>query len=137
LPQEARRSRYPVPVILLAKLAVDRTVQGQGAGEILLASALRKAVQAADLLGFYAVEVEAKSPAAEAFYRKHGFRALRDDPLQLVLPIATLRPLVLAHRCCRRCVAARIVLDRLGDGPQRMRQDSRWAPMRAECPDAW
>ena len=94
-PEETHRlPRYPVPIAHLARLAVDRTVQGQGIGEILLASALKKALAAADIMGIYAVEVMAKSAEAKRFYERHLFRAFPDNPLRLYLPIATVRGLV-------------------------------------------
>ncbi len=93
-PEEAKRfPRYPVPVIHLARLAVDRTAQGQGLGEILLADAIEKAVLVSDLVGVFAVEVEAKTPEAKRFYEKHLFRAFPDEALHLYLALATARQL--------------------------------------------
>lgn len=90
--QEARRlPRYPVPVVHIARLAVDTSVKGQGIGQALLASALKKACLAADSIGAFAVEVVAKTPEAKRFYEKFGFRRLEDDALHLYLPIATAR----------------------------------------------
>ena len=90
--EEVRRfPRYPVPVVHLARLAVDQTVQGQGIGQALLASALKKAVLASQILGFYAVEAHALTPKARGFYMQYQFRALPDDPFHLYLPIATIR----------------------------------------------
>src|SRR5690348_14599971 len=54
------QARHPVPVILLARLAVDRTEQGKGLGAGLLKDALLRAVQAADVIGCRAVLVHAK-----------------------------------------------------------------------------
>ncbi len=85
-----RLPRYPVPVVHLARLAVDRTAQGQGVGQALLASALKKAVAASELAGAFAVEVLAKSEEAARFYGKHGFKAFQDDAKHLYLPIATI-----------------------------------------------
>jgi len=93
--EEARRlPRYPVPVIHLARLAVDRTVQGQGVGQALLASALKKAVAASEFVGAFAVEVLAKTDQAVRFYEKHGFKAFQDDAKHLYLPIATVARLI-------------------------------------------
>ena len=66
-------AQYPVPVILLARLAVDRTEQGAGLGKGLLRDALLRIAQAADIVGCRAVLVHAKDDAAAAFYRKFGF----------------------------------------------------------------
>jgi GNAT superfamily N-acetyltransferase len=93
--EEAKRlPRYPVPVIHLARLAVDRTVQGQGVGQALLASALKKAVAASELAGAFAVEVFAKTDKAVRFYAKHGFKAFQDDTKHLYLPVATIARLI-------------------------------------------
>lgn len=93
-PAEVRRlPRYPIPVMHLARLAVDRTCRGRGLGSILLASALKKARLAAEIAGLYAVEVVAKSDEARGFYQKFGFAAFPDDPLHLYLPIATVKGL--------------------------------------------
>src|SRR5438045_2892711 len=60
----------PVPVILLARSAVDAGEQGKGLGAGLLKDALLRAVQAADLIGCRAVLVHAKDEGAKAFYER-------------------------------------------------------------------
>ena len=92
LPSEARHRlpRYPVPVIHLGRLAVDRSAQGQGLGSLLLASALERAYFASQAIGALAVEVLAVDEAARSFYLKHGFQELVDDRLHLYLPMRTL-----------------------------------------------
>lgn len=81
--------KHPVPTILLGRLAVDRTAQGQGLGETLLMSALAKSIALAETLGLYVVEVQAIDSAAGKFYAKYGFVPLLHDPLHLYLPLAT------------------------------------------------
>jgi predicted N-acetyltransferase YhbS len=76
---------HPVPVILLARLAVDVNERGKGLGAGLLKDALLRAVQAADIIGCRAVMVHAKDDAARAFYGRFGFEASRDDPFRLFL----------------------------------------------------
>ena len=76
---------YPVPVILLARLAVDRMEQGKGLGAALLQDALLRAVQAADLIGCRAVLVHAKDQAAKDFYCKFDFQSSAIDDLHLFL----------------------------------------------------
>ena len=93
--------RHPVPVILLARLAVDQTVQGQHLGEFLLLDALDRCATLADNLGVYAVEVQAIDDQARLFYQKYGFAALIDDQLHLVLPIATVRDATRSNRTKR------------------------------------
>lgn len=78
-------ARHPVPVILLARLAVDRSEQGRGMGAGLLKDALLRAAQAADLIGCRAVLVHAKDQAAKAFYQRFGFVSSPVDELHLYL----------------------------------------------------
>ena len=77
LPPATRRKlpRYPLPVLRLARLAVDQSARGQGVGLQLLRFVLRLARQMADEYGCVGVVVDAK-PEAEAFYTKYGFIAV-------------------------------------------------------------
>jgi len=84
-------ARHPVPVILLARLAVDRAEQGKGLGAGLLKDALLRAAQAADLIGCRAVLVHAKDPVAAAFYRRFGFEPSPVDELHLFLLMKDLK----------------------------------------------
>lgn len=74
LPPAARAKlpRYPLPVLRLARLAVDRTAQGQGLGAQLLRFVLRLAARMAHDYGCAGVVVDAK-PGAVEFYAKYGF----------------------------------------------------------------
>lgn len=96
VPRDAARKlpKHPVPVILLARLAVDQSVQGQGLGEALLMDALRRSLDLSMLLGVYAVEVVAIDDRAAAFYGKYGFAALLDDPHHMYLPMSTIEDAV-------------------------------------------
>jgi GNAT superfamily N-acetyltransferase len=85
--------RVDVPVILLARLAVDQSAQGQGLGELLLIDALRRAAQIAEEVGVRAVEVDAIDGSAKNFYMKYGFVPLLDDPRHLFLPMQVIRKL--------------------------------------------
>lgn len=87
--------RLAVPVLLIGKLAVDRRVQGQGLGALLLVDALRRALQISEQVGIRAVEVDAIDDAARKFYMKFGFRSLLDDPRHLFLTISEIRKLKL------------------------------------------
>jgi GNAT superfamily N-acetyltransferase len=84
-------ARHPVPIILLARLAVDREEQGKGLGAALLKDALLRAMQAADLIGCRAVLVHAKDQAAQAFYRRYGFEPSPVDELHLYLLMKDLK----------------------------------------------
>jgi GNAT superfamily N-acetyltransferase len=79
------QGNYPLPIILLARLAVDRTEQGKGLGAALLKDALLRAAQAADLIGCRAILVHAKDQLAQAFYSKYGFESSPVDALHLYL----------------------------------------------------
>ncbi|HEU4338774.1 MAG TPA: GNAT family N-acetyltransferase [Planctomycetota bacterium] len=92
LPEAERRRlpKYPVPVIHLGRLAVDRTIQKQRLGEFLLVHALRKAWAASQVVGAFAVEVMAIDDPARSFYAKYGFLELLDDRLHLYLATKTI-----------------------------------------------
>ncbi len=79
--------RYDIPVMLLARLAVDRREQGHGLGRALLKDAVLRTLQAAEIAGLKLLLVHAQNDSAAAFYRKHGFEPVPDDPLQLFLPV--------------------------------------------------
>lgn len=86
-----RLPRYPVPVVLLARLAVDRRYHGRRLGEFLLQDALTRSLAGADVLGLTAVVVDALDAPAAAFYQRYGFTPLASSPLRLFLPMATVR----------------------------------------------
>ena len=75
--------RYPVPVLLLARLAVDRRWQGKGLGAALVADAMRRTLQVAHIAGVRALLVHAKDGAAGSFYMHLGFEPFPDEPLVL------------------------------------------------------
>ncbi|MFO0903818.1 MAG: GNAT family N-acetyltransferase [Pirellulales bacterium] len=85
--------RLNVPVVLIGRLAVDHTNQGQGLGALLLVDALRRSLQISEQVGIRAVEVDALDDAARSFYLKFGFRSLLDDPQHLFLPMHEIRKL--------------------------------------------
>jgi GNAT superfamily N-acetyltransferase len=76
---------YPVPIILLARLAVDRTEQGKGLGAALLRDAILRAARAADIVGCRALLVHAKDKQAQAFYQRFGFEPSPVNELHLYL----------------------------------------------------
>ena len=90
LPQTIARKlpRYPVPVALVGRLAVDSLFQGKGLGSILLADACRRVAGAASVLAVAGIIVDARDAAAAAFYRHHGFVPLPGNPDRLLLPAA-------------------------------------------------
>jgi GNAT superfamily N-acetyltransferase len=84
-------ARHPIPVILLARLAVDRREQGQGLGSALLKDALLRVVAAAEEIGARALLVHAKDEEARAFYERFDFEPSPTDPLHLFLLMKDLR----------------------------------------------
>lgn len=100
LPTSASQTlpKYPIPVIRLGRLAVDRKYQGKGFGKILLADALLRCKNLADELGVYAVEVHALSSDAKRFYVKYGFQELQDDEWHLYMSMKSVRKLEATRR---------------------------------------
>lgn len=84
-------ARHPVPIMLLARLAVSTTWQGKGIGAGLLKDAMRRTLQAAGIGGIRAFAVHAKDPPARRFYEHFGFATAPTDPLHLFLLIKDLR----------------------------------------------
>jgi len=85
----------PVPLVLLARLAVDRSFRGQGLGKALMLDAFLRTVRSADHVGAVAMMVHAKDDEARAFYEHWGFLPSPLQPLQLLLPIETVRMAIL------------------------------------------
>jgi GNAT superfamily N-acetyltransferase len=82
---------FPIPVCLLARLAVDRRHQGAGLGGAMLADALARAARAAEQVGMRAVVVDAIDEHAAAFYRRFGLEPLSEDGLALMVTVAQIR----------------------------------------------
>lgn len=82
--------RYPIPVALIGRLAVDRHVQGLGLGSVLLADACQKVIQASVVLAVAGVVVDAKDDSAAAFYRHFGFVPMPGQSHRLLLPMSVL-----------------------------------------------
>lgn len=80
--------RYDVPVFRLGRLAVDRSIQGQGLGGDLLLAASQRALAVAAEVGGVALAIDAKDEKAAKWYQRFGALALPDEPLKLILPLA-------------------------------------------------
>jgi GNAT superfamily N-acetyltransferase len=76
-------ARHPVPIMLLARLAIATSWQGKGLGSGLLKDAMHRTLQAADIAGIRAFAVHAKDDEARAFYEHFGFTPLPSDPYHL------------------------------------------------------
>jgi len=74
---------YPVGMVLLARLAVDRRDQGKGSGALLLSEALRKAVAAGEAVAARLVVVDAIDDDAVRFYERFGFITAPEHPRRL------------------------------------------------------
>jgi GNAT superfamily N-acetyltransferase len=88
----AMRRNMPrhIPAVVLARLAIDRTWQGQGLGRAMLSDVTRRAQLAASEVAARVIIVHAISPAAEAFYVHHGFTRLPVDAPTLALDLLKL-----------------------------------------------
>lgn len=86
--------RHPVPIMLLARLAVDRDWQGKGLGAALVADAMRRALQVADIAGVRAMAVHAKDDAARRFYEHLGFEPFAGEPLTLYRLLKDIRVMI-------------------------------------------
>jgi GNAT superfamily N-acetyltransferase len=95
LPLAAARRfpNFPLPIARLARLAVDRRLQGKGLGEDLLLDALSRCLRVAEDVGIAAVLIDAKHERAKSFYARYEFDALPDQSLTLWLPLPALRKL--------------------------------------------
>ena len=87
-------ARHPIPVMLLARLAIDRAEQGKGLGKALLKDALLRTAQAAEIAGIRALLVHAKDDEARAWYEQFDFEPSPTDPYHLFLLMKDLRALL-------------------------------------------
>jgi predicted N-acetyltransferase YhbS len=87
-------ARHPVPIMLLARLAVSAAHQGRGIGSGLLKDAMLRTLQAADIAGVRAFVVHAKDDDARAFYERFDFAPSPTDPFHLMLLLKDVRAIV-------------------------------------------
>jgi GNAT superfamily N-acetyltransferase len=83
--------RHPVPLLVLARLAVHTKVQGQGIGAGLLLDALGRTLQVAEVIGVRALAVHAKDDEAAAFYQHFGFTPSPTDARHLFMIVKDIR----------------------------------------------
>jgi len=86
--------RHPIPVMVLARLAVGHIEQGRGLGKGLLKDALLRTLQAAEIAGLRAIVVPVKDEQARTFYEKFDFVRSPIDEFQLMLLIKDVRRLI-------------------------------------------
>ena len=77
----------PIPMVLLGRLAIDRSCQGRGLGRALLRDGVRRTCQAAETIGIRGILVHALSPAAKRFYEGCGFIESPNNPMTLVVSL--------------------------------------------------
>lgn len=82
---------HPIGVVLLARLAVDRSLQGHGYGRALVADAALRTLQVSNLIGARAMVVHARDAEAAAFYEALGFTRSPTDALHLMVLVKDLR----------------------------------------------
>ncbi len=80
----------PVPVVILARLAVDTRWQGKGLGRALIRDAAMRVRQAAHMIGIRGMLVHALTPGAKAFYERAGFTESPLDPMMLMATLGDL-----------------------------------------------
>jgi len=78
----------PLPVMILARLAVDRAWQGRSVGRSLLRDAVMRTLQAAEIGGIRAILLHAISEHAKRFYERYGFQSSPVDPMALMITVA-------------------------------------------------
>lgn len=83
--------KHPIPALLVARLAVDMSVQGKGIGAFLLKDAMSRALAVAEQAGIRLLLVHAVNEEARAFYEYFGFEASPTDPKNLQLLIKDIR----------------------------------------------
>ncbi len=87
-------ARHPIPIMLLARLAIAVDRQGRGLGAGLIKDALARTLQAADIAGLRALAVHAKDNEARAFYERFDFIASPSDPFHLFVLLKDVRALL-------------------------------------------
>lgn len=84
----------PIPVVVLGRLAIDRSQQGRGLGRALFRDCALRVVHAADTIGIRGIVVQAISNQAKAFYQALGFDPSSADPMILMVTLADIRKLL-------------------------------------------
>ena len=87
-------ARHPIPLMLLARLAVATSWQGKGLGSGLLKDAMLRTLRAADIAGIRAMAVHAKDDDARAFYERYGFVVAQTDPYHMFVLLKDVRALL-------------------------------------------
>lgn len=81
----------PIPVVLLGRLAIDKSWQGKGVGRSMFRDAAMRVSQAADIIGVRGIIVHAISDDARKFYLALGFTECAEAPMTLVVTLQDIR----------------------------------------------
>lgn len=92
--QQGMPTSFPLPAMLLARLARDSRCAGQRLGERLLIASMQAALRAGSHTGWRFLLVDALADDVVPFYLKYGFAPLQDDPRHLFMSAATVAQLV-------------------------------------------
>jgi GNAT superfamily N-acetyltransferase len=84
----------PIPVVVLGRLAVDRSQQGKGLGRALFRDCALRVAHAADTIGIRGIVVHAISEEAKAFYMALGFDPSPVEPMTLMVTLGDIRQLI-------------------------------------------
>ena len=90
----AHLPRYPLPAILIGKLATDIRAQNQGLGTALLFDALKRAARVAEEIGIFLVEIRAVNEKAKDIYINRGFTVMEDETMKLYMNLKKVRKLL-------------------------------------------
>jgi GNAT superfamily N-acetyltransferase len=91
-------AKHPVPIMLLARLAIDHRWQGKGVGKALLRDAMQRTLQAAEIAGIRALAVHAKDEEARRFYEHFDFISSPADPMHLFVLLKDVRRIISESR---------------------------------------
>jgi GNAT superfamily N-acetyltransferase len=86
-----RNMPNPIPVVILARLAIDNSYQSQGLGRALFRDAALRVIHAADTIGIRGIIVHAISEEAKNFYLALGFNLSPLEPMTLMITVNNLR----------------------------------------------
>lgn len=84
----------PIPVVLLGRLAIEKSVQGKQLGRAMIQDASYRILKAAEAIGIRGIITHALTPAAKSFYEQVGFDASPLDPMTLMISVSNLRRVV-------------------------------------------
>ena len=95
-PERLRKgvARHPIPLMILARLAVSRPWAGKGLGSGLLKDAMLRTLDAAEIAGLRAFAVHAKDDEALAFYKRFDFISSPSDPMHLLVLLKDVRGMI-------------------------------------------